>query len=248
VFHELAHQIVAVKGDTTFNESFAVAVEEEGLRRWLEKNATAAEREAYAASRARRAEFVRLVLRYRERAAELYREPLPDEAKRAGKAKLFAELDADYGGLKAKQWGGFAGYDRFFAGMNNAHLASVAAYEELVPAFRALLAREGSDLPKFYAAVKELARLEKPGATARSMRRYSLGPACDLAQRQYPREDDHLKRGDAEQRGGVAVGRVAAVDRGKPRSTAPMPHWKANDVENIAKLSPVIRGPTSPPK
>ncbi|HTO49457.1 MAG TPA: aminopeptidase [Burkholderiales bacterium] len=162
VFHELAHQVVYVKGDTTFNESFAVAVEEEGLRRWLEKNAAAAEREAYAASRARRAEFVRLVLRYRERAARLYGEPLSDDAKRAGKAKLFAELDADYRELKTNGWNGFAGYDRFFVGLNNAHLASVATYEELVPAFHALLAREGGDLPKFYAAVKELARLDKP--------------------------------------------------------------------------------------
>ena len=30
VFHELAHQLVYAKGDTTFNESFAVTVEEEG--------------------------------------------------------------------------------------------------------------------------------------------------------------------------------------------------------------------------
>jgi predicted aminopeptidase len=162
VFHELAHQVVYVKGDTTFNESFAVAVEEEGLRRWLAKHSTPAEREAYAASRVRRAEFVKLVLRYRERAAQLYREPLSDEAKRAAKAQLFAELGADYGELKAKQWGGFPGYDRFFAGVNNAHLASVAAYEELVPAFRALLAREAGDLPRFYAAVKELAGLPNP--------------------------------------------------------------------------------------
>ena len=36
VFHELAHQLVYVKNDTTFNESFAVTVEEEGVRRWLE--------------------------------------------------------------------------------------------------------------------------------------------------------------------------------------------------------------------
>jgi predicted aminopeptidase len=161
VFHELAHQVVYVKGDTTFNESFAVAVEEEGLRRWTAKHASPSEREAYGASRARRAEFVKLVLRYRERAAQLYREPLPEDAKRAGKAKLFADLGADYGELKTKQWGGFAGYDRFFADVNNAHLASVATYEELVPAFRALLAREGGDLPRFYAAVKELARLSK---------------------------------------------------------------------------------------
>jgi predicted aminopeptidase len=45
--------------------------------------------------------------------------------------------------------------------MNNAHLASVATYEALVPAFRALLAREGGDLPRFYAAVKALGKLER---------------------------------------------------------------------------------------
>ncbi len=193
VFHELAHQVVYVKDDTMFNESFAVAVEEEGVRRWLAQNATPAERAAYAASRARRAEFVRLVLRYRERAAKLYGEPLPDEAKRAGKARLFAELEADYGELKAKEWGGFAGYDRFFSGMNNAQLASVATYEALVPAFRALLAREGGDLPRFYAAVKELARLPQP---ERDRALAALGPARfgpRLAQRQQPREHHRLE-------------------------------------------------------
>jgi len=162
VFHELAHQVVYVKGDTMFNESFAVAVEEEGARRWLERNATPAERDAYAAARQRRADFVRLVLRYRERLDALYRETLPDEAKREGKRKRLAEMDADYRALKAS-WGGFAGYDRWFdGGVNNAKLASVATYEELVPAFRALLARENGDLPRFYAAVKALAKLDKP--------------------------------------------------------------------------------------
>jgi predicted aminopeptidase len=35
IFHELAHQVLYVKDDTAFNESFAVAVEEAGLARWL---------------------------------------------------------------------------------------------------------------------------------------------------------------------------------------------------------------------
>ena len=162
VFHELAHQLVYIKGDTTFNESFAVAVEEEGVRRWLARHGTPAERDAYATMRERRAEFIRLVLRYRERAEALYREPLPADAKRAAKAKLFAELDADYGALKERSWGGYAGYDRFFAGgIGNAHLASVATYEELVPAFRALLAQDNGDLARFYADVRALAKLDK---------------------------------------------------------------------------------------
>ena len=35
IFHELAHQLLYVKDDTAFNESFATAVEEAGLARWL---------------------------------------------------------------------------------------------------------------------------------------------------------------------------------------------------------------------
>ncbi len=35
LFHELAHQVLYVKGDTGFNESFATAVEEQGIERWL---------------------------------------------------------------------------------------------------------------------------------------------------------------------------------------------------------------------
>jgi predicted aminopeptidase len=166
IFHELAHQIVYVKGDATFNESFAVTVEEEGVQRWMVHNATDAERRAYAVSRERRAEYVRLVLRYRDRAEALYAEPLATEAKRAQKAQLFADMRRDYETLKAS-WGGYTGYDRFFAGdVGNAHFGVVATYEEDVPAFRALLARAGGNLPKFYAAVKALAELDKSARDA----------------------------------------------------------------------------------
>jgi predicted aminopeptidase len=162
VFHELAHQLVYVKGDTMFNESFAVTVEEEGVRRWMARYGDERERTAYAQLRARRAEFVQLVLRYRARLEDFYGQSLPVEEKRAGKARLFAELAADYRALKAERWGGWSGYDRWFGqGMNNAQIASVATYEELVPAFRALLAREGGDMARFYGAVKQLAGLDK---------------------------------------------------------------------------------------
>ena len=40
MFHELAHQIVYVKDDSVFNESFAAAVEEVGVERWLGPKAT----------------------------------------------------------------------------------------------------------------------------------------------------------------------------------------------------------------
>jgi predicted aminopeptidase len=161
VFHELAHQVVFVGGDTTFNESFATAVEREGVRRWLAVGSDPALRQSYAEFASRRQDFVDLLLRYRDRLEALYASAAPDDAKRAGKRRLFAELKAEYEVLKAS-WGGFAGYDRYFAQeLTNAHLASIGAYNILVPAFDALLAREGGDFPRFYAEVRRLARLPK---------------------------------------------------------------------------------------
>ena len=74
---------------------------------------------------------------------------------------MFAALKDDYARLKAS-WGGFAGYDRFFAqDLSNAHLASIGAYNDLVPAFDALLAHVSGDFPRFYDEVKRLAALPR---------------------------------------------------------------------------------------
>lgn len=167
IFHELAHQVVYVKGDTVFNESFAVTVEQEGVRRWLARNGTPAEIAAHETLQSRRKQFVALVLEYRDRLATLYAQTTDAETKRSGKARLFAQMLEDYGRLKAG-WGGFSGFDRIFArGANNALLASVSVYTERVPAFRALLASKSGDLSAFYAAVKILARLDKPARDQR---------------------------------------------------------------------------------
>lgn len=161
IFHELAHQVVFVGGDTTFNESFATAVEREGVRRWLAANDDTALRQAYADFASRRQQFVGLLLRYRARLEALYQSGESDEAKRAGKRAALAELKSEYAQLRAA-WGGFAGYDRFFAqDLNNAHLAAIGAYNELVPAFDALLERFGGDFGRFYGEVGRLARLPK---------------------------------------------------------------------------------------
>jgi len=167
MFHELAHQRLYVKDDTRFNESFAATVEQAGVERWLAQNGNERERAVYARQQRMRREFVALLVKYRALLEQYYRQDLPPEQKRLGKAQRFAEMSEEYRQLK-ESWGGFAGYDRWFAGKpNNATLASVALYTELVPAFRALLAREGGDLPRFYAAVKQLARLPKDERDAR---------------------------------------------------------------------------------
>jgi len=170
LFHELAHQVVYVKDDTVFNESFATAVEEEGVRRWLEREGTPAQRVAYSESRRRRSELVALFVQYRSKLAAFYERPASVEEKRAGKQRLLAQMQEDYRMLKAS-WAGFPGYDRLFVGgANNALLASIVSYAALVPAFRELLARNQGELAAFYAAVRELAELGKPERDVRLAR------------------------------------------------------------------------------
>jgi predicted aminopeptidase len=167
LFHELAHQVVYVRNDTMFNESFAVAVEDEGVRRWLKAKGTPEQSAAYETLTERRRRIFALVLKYRDRLDAFYRGSGSAEEKRAGKARLFDEMLDEYRELKTS-WGGFAGYDRLFAQRpNNAFLASIAAYTELVPAFRAMLAAEGGDMERFYASVKKLAELPAEERRAR---------------------------------------------------------------------------------
>ncbi len=166
IFHELAHQVVYVRDDSVFNESFAVTVEQEGSRRWLERHGSDEDRRAYDQVTQRRDGFVKLIETYRERLEALYKTRLASDAMRERKAALFEEMRGDYIQLKAG-WAGFAGYDHWFAqGPNNALLASVGIYTKRVPAFQALLEREGGDLTRFYTAAKALARLSKPERTA----------------------------------------------------------------------------------
>ncbi len=141
MFHELAHQVVYVKDDSTFNESFAVVVEHEGLRRFLVGSGRTAEQPRG------QGQFTALVASTRAKLEALYRTRLAPEAMRERKR---AELEALRPWLATLR--GFEG-----AEPNNAFLASYATYTELVPMFERLLAESKGDLPAFYARVKQLA-------------------------------------------------------------------------------------------
>lgn len=159
LFHELAHQVVYVDDDTTFNESFATAVERAGARRWLAVHGTAQALAEVQALEQRREDFRALTQRYRERLREAYAGDGDEAARRARKAALMAGLRADYAQLKATRWAGFAGYDGWFERANNASFGVLAAYNELVPGFESLLQAEGGDYSRFYDAVRALAAL-----------------------------------------------------------------------------------------
>lgn len=162
IFHELAHQRVYAAGDSEFNESFAMAVEVAGVRRWLAREGSDAQRAAFASAQRRRDDFASLVLKYRDALDAAFRGDADAAHKRAEKARILSELQAEYRALRDGVWGGYSGYDRWFGQeINNAVLASIGLYHQRVPAFEALLAAEGGDLPRFYEHVAQLARLSK---------------------------------------------------------------------------------------
>ena len=162
VFHELAHQVAYAKGDTVFNESFAVSVEQEGLARWLAAQNDPVLTAQFALAQRYRDGFRGLIERTRRALEALYASGANVADKRAGKAAALARMRADYEALK-QQWGGYTAYDNWFAqGPNNASLAAVGLYTRKVPEFAAMLAADGGDLPRFYAQVKAMAALSKP--------------------------------------------------------------------------------------
>lgn len=146
IFHELSHQLLYVRNDSTFNESFAVAVERAGVQRWLAATGRSAGLQAFLETQERGARFLALLEQTRTRLKALYGLPLAPDVMRERKQAEFAQLkkvlesNPRLRGMEA----------------NNALLASFATYTQLVPAFEKLLQEEGGDLEKFYSRVKVL--------------------------------------------------------------------------------------------
>jgi predicted aminopeptidase len=160
IFHELAHQLLYVKNDTQFNEAFATTVENSGLERWLAFNGHSDRFQRYRKDSVREREYVELFARTREQLAALYASGVPIAAMRDEKAAAFVQLATRIRALEQRQGIHSSLYDEWIKeGLNNARLASVANYYDCVPGFERLLAAEGNDLPRFYAAARKLARL-----------------------------------------------------------------------------------------
>ena len=161
IFHEMAHQVLYVKDDTLFNESFATAVERLGGARWLAAHGSEKAKNDDALLASRRRAFRDLCLSTRQQLEAIYKENSPlanDRQAQAAMKKIALEsFKSDYAQLK-KSWGGFAGYDAWVAGANNASFAIQAAYDEWVPGFEALFDRNGQDWSRFFDAVKGLAK------------------------------------------------------------------------------------------
>jgi predicted aminopeptidase len=161
IFHELAHQVVYAAGDTAFNESFAVAVERVGLKRWLDHHGNAEMLALLQRNEGYRAEFRSIVKGVRDALEALYASNRSDDEKTARKRELFEQLRAKHRERRAGAWATVNGFDAWFERANNATVGIAGAYNDWVPAFEALFAQEGSDFKRFYAAVAALADLPR---------------------------------------------------------------------------------------
>ncbi len=180
VFHELAHQVVYVADDTSFNESFATAVERLGGARWLAKYGSEATKAEYLVYDGRRRQFKALTKATRLQLSQIYGENKPiavdiyasiaikniakntekDDEKTKIKHEIIESFKSQYELLKTS-WNGYAGYDNWVKQANNAAFGALAAYDDGVPQFEALFEQQGGDWVKFYAAVRNLAAMPK---------------------------------------------------------------------------------------
>ena len=166
LIHEMAHQIVYVNNDTAFNESFAVFVEQEGLRQFLDvaENSTfiaGKVEKTYqwylSASKDRRL-FRQLVNTTFEKMESMFAENISDTEKLQKKEQLFAELHENYENRKKEIQ--VLSYDNWFdKKLNNSHLLGVQRYHSQVEKFALLFEEHGQQWPQFFAAVRKLSKL-----------------------------------------------------------------------------------------
>lgn len=155
MFHELAHQQLYVNGNSSFNEAFATVVGEQGALQWLREN----QPEKAAAYQQRlqvRNDFSAMIAQLKKDLAEVYSSNVTEAEKRAGKEQQWELARQRYADVKQQRWQGKGWYDAWFdKPINNARLAAIATYRDLVPAFEQLLQACDNDFARFYKIVAE---------------------------------------------------------------------------------------------
>lgn len=156
LLHELAHGQVWVPGDVAFNEAFATFVGRQGAREWGRAPSTDA---------GERRRLHSLLRQTRAALDRVYGSPLAEEAKLAAKAAVLAGAVRCHDAHSDVLGGGR--YRTMVTELNNARLAVVATYEDLVPGFAALYRDSGTRWPEFLAEVEALAGRDAADRRAR---------------------------------------------------------------------------------
>jgi predicted aminopeptidase len=155
LFHELAHQVLYVKGDSQFNESFARAVEEHGVVLWLEARNESESLKRYWQSRELRQRMMQLVAEARSDLEVYYSETIDDDEKRLLKEHRLERLQSDFVDVVRAAGRDPGGWTN--GNLNNARLVPLNLYEGRLPEFRELMADCDGDMACFFEAARALA-------------------------------------------------------------------------------------------
>ena len=159
IFHELAHQQFYLKGDGAFNEAFATAVEEIGVRLWLQQQRRPQELEGYDEWLIQKSIFSQFVKTSRDEFELLYQQDYDVEKMLVEKEILIAEMRRKFADLSNDNKH-ISRYARWMSGpLNNAQLGAISLYRELVPAFHDIFAVCKDDFEKFYGLVETISKL-----------------------------------------------------------------------------------------
>ena len=158
LFHELAHQVIYVKDDSAFNESFATAVEEIGVKLWLESRGEEEKMAEYIAGRELQQSLLGLVAAARSVLEKVYASDIDVLNKRAQKREHLKMLAEDV--AAEMQRSGRDGSGWLSGELNNARLISMTLYEGRLPSFRALYSKCENKLQCFYAEAKKLGAMD----------------------------------------------------------------------------------------
>lgn len=158
IFHELAHQKIYIDGDTFFNESFAMTVEQAGVRAWFASTDNPEQLSQYHAHQKRHDVVLALVTQARKELDTLYQQQYSDEEKRLHKEKIIQNLRQQYA-VHARSWSNREAAATFPGEINNARLGMMVAYNRFVPAFLSILKDQENNLQLFYAYVSDLSEL-----------------------------------------------------------------------------------------
>lgn len=163
LFHELTHARFFVSGDTDFNEAYATACGQEGVRQWFRAKGDTAALVKYEADLKEFGHILSLLQDTRARLEALYhkKDKLSEGEMRSQKAAIFEETRHAHAAMKRRGECDDS-YDRLFgAQLNNARLTALATYYDLVPAFHRLYEQQGRDWEKFHQAVAAMKPLTK---------------------------------------------------------------------------------------
>lgn len=155
IFHEMAHQKLFIAGDTAFNEAFADTVAIIGVTRWLATK-PAMDRERVIAMLAHENDFAALALETRQKLVKLYATNREESYQQHNKTIIINNFRESLSNLSV-QWQDKRFQSWIEGDVNNARLAAVSTYRELVPGFMRIFEDTGNDLPVFYKRIAAFA-------------------------------------------------------------------------------------------